>query len=488
MYSSKIKEIWNKIHSIERNKEELNKLNFSKDKISKSKDDLLSIPNFENNKNIFPLSDFCIISNFFISNFEETSKIFSKFSHQNFFSFIYLSNISIYNQGTRIFSKEEICNTYNFILNGDIDLFSEEKDIEIKSKLTKGNIYGHLIKDKYDFYGKAKTDVVIVHIIKTKFDKLIIAINENIKTFKSNFIQKFFPKIRTFTGDILIKILSYFERIKYKKFDIILNKNNFNDNIYLIISGEIGFCINSKDILNTNNNSSYIILEKLLKGDIIGINSALDGIKNKYNCIILSEEAEFYKISKGDLLYYFNKKDFYNDELILSIKAIGDLQNIAIENKINYLKNNSKNIELINKFIINIEKEKGKEINMNYKIVYEDPIDNILYKKWSNIKLGLDELKNKLIGQKKKRIDDNKTNNLDNESIKNINNLNKNKNLLSMYKITTSRLNLKLNSNQINSLNKFNGICGIKNNNYNNINKDKNKDIKLDEENEKEKK
>lgn len=486
MYSSKIKEIWDKIHSIQSNKEELNKLNISGDKISKSKNDLLSIPNFEKNKDIFPLPDFYIVSNLFISNFEETSKIFSKFSHQNFFSFIYLSNISIYNQGTKIFSKDETCNTYNFILKGDIFLFSEEKDIDITNKLTTGNIYGHLIKNKYDFYAKAKTDVVIVHIIKSNFDKLIIAINEKIKTFKSNFIQKFFPKIRTFTGDILIKILTYFERIKYKKFDIILEQNNFNDNIYLIISGEIGFCLNSKDILNTNINNNYIILEKLLKGDIIGINSALEGIKNKYNCIILSEEAEFYKISKEDLLYYFNKKDFYNDELILDVKAIGDLQDMSVDNKINYLKNNSKNIEFINKFIINIEE--SKNIKDNYNIIYEDPIDNILYQKWRNIKLGLDEMKNKLIGQKKKRIDENKKSNLDYNIIKNTNNLNKNKNLLSMYKITTSRLNLKLNNNQIKSLNKFNGICGIKNSDYNNINEDKNKDIKLDEENKKVKK
>ena len=486
MYSSKIKEIWDKIHSIQSNKEELNKLNYSGEKISKSKNDLLSIPNFEKNKDIFPFSDFYIISNFFISNFEETSKIFSKFSHQNFFSFIYLSNISIYNQGTKIFSKEETCNTYNFILKGDIDLYSEEKDTDITNKLTTGNVYGHLIKDKYDFYGKAKTDVVVVHIIKSNFDKLIIAINEKIKTFKSNFIQKFFPKIRTFTGDILIKILTYFERIKYKKYDIILNQNNFNNNIYLIISGEVGFCLNSKDILNTNINNNYIILEKLSKGDIIGINSALEGIKNKYNCIILSEEAEFYKISKGDLLYYFNKKDFYNDELILDVKAIGDLQDMSVDNKIIYLKNNSNNKELINKFSINIEE--SKNINNNYNIIYEDPIDNILYQKWRNIKLGLDEMKNKLIGQKKKRIDENKKSNLDYNIIKNTNNLNKNKNLLSMYKITTSRLNLKLNSNQIKSLNKFNGICGIKNNTYNNINEDKNKDIKLDEENEKAKK
>ena len=92
-------------------------------------------------------------------------------------------------------------------------------------------------------------------------------------------------------------------------------------------------------------------------------------------------------------------------------------------------------------------------------------------------------MKNKLIGQKKKRIDENKKNNLDkNEAY---NNLFKNKNIFSKYGVTNGRLNLKLNSNQIKSLNKMNGICGIKNNKNNNndtINNDNEKDIKLEEE------
>ena len=487
MYSSKIKEIWEKIHTISCNKD----TNLTGDKILKRKYSSLFIPNFEKNKDKFPLSDYYIISDFFISKFDETSKIFSKFSHQNFFSFIFSSKLSIYNPDSKIFYKEEICTTYNFILNGDIDLYQD--DTIINSTLNSGNVYGHLIKDKYNFVAKAKNEVVIVHIMKSTFDKLIIDINEKIKIFKANFIQKFFPKIRTFTGDMLIKILSYFERIKSKKFDIVLNKNKYNDYIYLIVSGEVGLCLDFEDISKNNDdvnmyNNNYAIIEKFTKGDIIGINSALEGNKNKCNCIILSKEAEFYRITKEDLLYFFNKKDLFGDELILNIKSIGDLQDMSINNKITFLKNNSNDNELINKFVINIDKNNLKE-NSTYEIVYDEPIDNILYQKWRNVKLGLDEMKNKLIGQKKKRIEENKkVNNKDNEGIyKNINNLNKNKNLLDMYKVTNGKLNLKLNNNQIKRLNKFNDVYGIKNDE--DINKkNTSKEIELNEEEKEEKK
>ena len=474
MYSSKLKEIWEKVHSIQINKDSTNNLN------SKLKKELILTPNIDKNKDIFPYSDYLFISDLLINKFQETSKIFSKFSYQNFFSFIYLSKILIYNPNSKIFSKDEKCDTYNFIIYGDIELYSEEKDNTMQNnQLSSGNLYGHLIKDKYLFFAKAKNDVVILQILKLDFDNLIKTINENIKKFKSNFLQKFFPKIRMFTGDILIKIMTYFERIKYKKSEIILNKNNFNDYIYLIISGEIGVCLNYNDIILNpikDKNNEYLLLEKINKGDIIGINSAIDGIKNKYYFIILSEEAEFYRISKEDILYYYN----YDNELILDIKSIGDLQDMAFDNKINYLKNNINNKDIINKYIINIELK-----NNAFSLVYEEPIDNILYQKWRNVKLGLDEMKNKLIGQKKKRIDENKKNNLDKNDAYNNLFKNKNINIFSKYGVTNGRLNLKLNSNQIKSLNKMNGICGIKNNKNNNndvTDNNNEKDIKLDEE------
>jgi len=179
MYSSKIKEIWENIHSISCNKEP----NLTQEKNNKTKNGLLFIPNLEKNKDKFPLSDYYIISEFFISKFEETSGMFSKFSYQNFFGFIFLSKLSIYNPETKIFYKEEICNTYNFILKGDIDLYQDEKNNIINNTMSSGNVYGHLIKDKYNFLAKAKNEVVIVHIMKSTFDKLIIEINEKIKIF-----------------------------------------------------------------------------------------------------------------------------------------------------------------------------------------------------------------------------------------------------------------------------------------------------------------
>ena len=83
MYSSKIKEIWEKVYSIKINKDSSNNLN------SKSNKDLLLTPNIDKNKDIFQYSDYLFISDLFINKFQETSKIFSKFSYQNFF-FIYL--------------------------------------------------------------------------------------------------------------------------------------------------------------------------------------------------------------------------------------------------------------------------------------------------------------------------------------------------------------------------------------------------------------
>jgi CRP-like cAMP-binding protein len=414
----------------------------------------------------------------------------------DFFSFIYLSSLNIYKEGDLIFSKDEECNSYIFILNGDINLFADISlnSSKIESTISSGNIYGHLIKDKYKYYIKARNNTSIIIITKANFDELIMSINKRIKTFKSIFIKKFFPNIRIFSDDLIHNILTYFERIQYQKYDKIFSKGNYNEYIYLIISGEVGFCLKSEDILNNtkiNIDNNYIIFEKLSKGDIIGIKSSFEGIKNKYNCLVLSDEAEFYRISKGDLLYYFNRRNYYeeNNDLILDIKSIGDLQDMAFDNKYIFLKNNSSNKDILNKFIINIDESKNNNNieNNNYEIVYEAPIDNILYQKWRNVKLGLDEMKNKLIGQKKKRIDENKKiNNKDNEGInKTMNNLNKNKYLLDMYKVTNGKLNLKLNNNQIKSLNKFNDIYGIKNNEHKTK---KEKEIKLNEEEKDEKK
>ena len=60
----------------------------------------------------------------------------------------------------------------------------------------------------------------------------------------------------------------------------------------------------------------------------------------------------------------------------------------------------------------------------------------------------------------------------------------------SLYRVTNGRLNLKLNNNQLKSLNKLNGLCGINISNSNNNNKIyniKEKNEKEDKDNDKKK-
>ena len=65
MYSSKIKDIWDKIHS------SYNIDNSSANSM-KNKNNILNIPNIKENSDIFTQEDYLLISDFLIHKFEET--------------------------------------------------------------------------------------------------------------------------------------------------------------------------------------------------------------------------------------------------------------------------------------------------------------------------------------------------------------------------------------------------------------------------------
>ena len=156
---------------------------------------------------------------------------------------------------------------------------------------------------------------------------------------------------------------------------------------------------------------------------------------------------------------------------------------MAVHKKIDYIKNiNLEDINLkntiANNFCIKIPEKNKISFNKGCLIIFEDPIDNVLFEKWKTIKIGLSDFKNKLLGQKKKKLDEDKKNNTEkNSSISNRKDIGiiKKDNTYSLYRVTNGRLNLKLNNNQMKSLNKLNGLCGIKSNNKKEDNNEKNK-------------
>ena len=82
-------------------------------------------------------------------------------------------------------------------------------------------------------------------------------------------------------------------------------------------------------------------------------------------------------------------------------------------------------------------------------------------------------------------MDESKKINFDNDIDKNTKDLGiiKKDQTYSLYRVTKGRLNLKLNSNQMKSLNKLNGLCGIKTNKDENNKKIKHSNDNINNEN-----
>ena len=412
-------------------------------------------------------------------------EIFSKFNGEDYFTFIENSDFKEFAINETIYEKNSVCDEYLFILYGDIDFFDIKDDTKEKiliKTISAGKVYGHMVKEKYKYNLISRTNISLISINKKSFDDLIININKIKNANKFNFLKKFFPKIRIFSDDIISNVLQYFDRVKFNIHSNIILKDEYNEYIYLLIKGQIGLCIRPKLIFNSEQNllinNDYIILEQLSKGDLFGINSALKGQKNLYTIITLSDDVEVYRITKGNLLFYFGGN---NGTLPLNLKALGDLQDESCIMKMNYLKKCfMDNIDYIKELLVNkkyalffdsnekLIKNKKIKKNENYFIINEDSIKNNLFEAWKtceNLGNKISEFKQKLLGGKTT----NQKNNIFEEE-NNINKLNSSDNLKDFSsirgdatnRVVSRKLNLGLNMNQIKSLNKLNMYSGAK--------------------------
>ena len=451
---------------------------------------------FNNQNNSLISEDYKFISDFFSQKFPEVRDIFSKFNSDDYYKFIINSSFNEYSEKELIFAKNTKCESYLFILHGDIDFFDNKEegkeDILVKT-ISAGKVYGHLVKESYKYNLIARTNISLIEINKKIFDELIININKIKNGNKFKFIKKFFPKIRIFSDDIINTVLQYFDRVKFNLHSKIILKDEYNDYIYLLIKGQVGLCLRPKALFNSNNlndnanilNNDYIVLERLSKGDVFGINSALKGQKNFYTVITLSEDVEVYRIVKGNLLFYFGGS---NGILPVNLKALGDLQDESCRIKIEYLKNldiNQNNVmdSLNNNYgLIFGENEKlmkNKKIkkNENYFIIDEDSIKNNLFEAWKsceNLGNKISEFKSKLLGGKtinKKNIfedeKDLKEKNSSSSSLKDFSSLKGD----ATNRVVSRKLNLGLNMNQLKSLDKLNMYSGAKKNGEESIKK-----------------
>lgn len=345
------------------------------------------------------VSGFESLLEFFIIKFLETKSIFAKFDKIALCEFVNESVYEEFDDGKQILEKNGDCSEYFFILYGDVNLYEENStsaNILIKT-LPAGSLYGHKIKTKFGYFGIARNETHIFRIKKDNFDNLINRTNKRKENFKKQFLKKFFPKFRMYSDDIIDSMRSYFIREEYGKNFRVLIDGQFEENIYLIISGEFAI-VKSKKKINQDEDddhtTKYVVLEHLKKGEIFGVYSALKHHKNNYTVVVLSNKAEVYKIGKSNLLFYFGGSLGMIPE---ALKGIDSVQQNSIENKMKLFNEASPSYcpEILTFAKNQLDK---KEID-------ESEIVNSIIDSWKeleNLSSKVNEFKAQLLGKNKK--------------------------------------------------------------------------------------
>lgn len=247
----------------------------------------------------------------------------------------------------------------------------------------------------------------MISIEKNCFDELIENTNNRKANDKSYFLKKFFPKFRIYSEEIINSMKNYFIREEYSKYTKILTDNEYDEFVYVIISGKFGIVKSTERIKSLKDkllsyeetkDYRYIILDELNKGDVFGVYSAIKHHKNNYTVLVLSEKAEVYKIMKAHCLLYFGGGFGVIPE---ALKGIDSIQQNSFLNKIQIIERldseNIKNLNYIDKSYKNYENSR--------KTIDESEITNIIKDAWKE----LENLSSKITDFKTNLLKNNET-------------------------------------------------------------------------------
>ena len=210
-----------------------------------------------------------------------------------------------------------------------------------------------------------------------------------------------------YSNDILKSMKNYFIKEEYGKYSKILTDGDYDEFVYIIISGNFSLVKsiekikNLRDKLNNNNelkDKRYVVLDELSKGDVFGIYSAIKHHKNNHTVLVTSEKAEVYKIMKAHCLLYFGG---YFGTIPEALKGIDCIQQNNLQNKLNLIER----ADLKNLMSLKYIDESSKNYENRRKVIDESDIINNLKDAWKE----LENLSNKISDFKNNLFKNNET-------------------------------------------------------------------------------
>lgn len=220
--------------------------------------------------------EFTTLKSFFASKFNECEAIFNQIDSEGLVELVEKAEYTVFEEGKTVFSKGDPCEKYYFLVFGDVSLYSDSKALP-SSKFLKtisgGIVFGHKVIDKFQYFAYTVNHVHIFSIKKDAFDKLVDDLMDRTIKRKILFLKKFLPNIRTQNEETISKLKDRFVKLEYSKGSKLIVDGEYDEFIYLIISGE---CVGLKSIkkvrglkemLNANEleSKTHFVLEKYSK-------------------------------------------------------------------------------------------------------------------------------------------------------------------------------------------------------------------------------
>lgn len=219
--------------------------------------------------------DIGVLKSFFASKFTECEAIFNQIDSDGLIELVDKADYSIVEEGKTVFVKGDVCEKYYFLVFGDVSLYSDSKGLP-SSKFLKtisgGIVFGHKVVDKFQYFAYTVNHVHIFSIKKDVFDKLIDDVIDRTIKRKIQFLKKFMPNIRSQNEEVISKLKDRFVKLEYSKGSKLIVDGEYDEFIYLIISGE---CLGLKSIKKVRG------LKEILSGN--GLESKTHFVLEKYS-------------------------------------------------------------------------------------------------------------------------------------------------------------------------------------------------------------
>jgi CRP-like cAMP-binding protein len=232
------------------------------------------------------------LRSFFVQRFTEVEAIFKQIDRKGLIDFYNKADVLTYTDNNTIFMKGDQCDKYFFLIFGDVSLYSDEytkSTAKILKTISGGLVFGHKVKDTFQYYAYANSSqVLLLSIKKDDFNDQMEELKKRNIHSKQILLKKFIPNLRSQSEESFDKLKDRFMKLEYPKGTKLIIDGEYDEYIYLILTGE---CIAIKSVKKIKGLKEFLLLKNLENRSHIVLELYSKSICNQFIILINKKEV-----------------------------------------------------------------------------------------------------------------------------------------------------------------------------------------------------